>query len=166
MSTENLYHQAAKDKIKKMAESINIAMMATNLGKKPLDVIPMATKKVDDRGNIWFISGKDSDHNAAIAKDKDVQLIYSSPDDREFLSVYGEAAITTNRELLEELYSKIDNNWFDGADDPRLSAIQFKPKEAYYWDTKNNKYVTLFKLGVSAVTGTETELGEKGKLKV
>ena len=166
MSTKNLYNDEAKEKITKMAEDIDFAMMATNLENIPLSVIPMSTKKVDGEGNIWFLSGKDSDHNKDIEKDPNAQLIYSKPGSMQFLSVYGRATIVTDKSILEDLYSKADDNWFDGKDDPNLTAISFKPSEAAYWDSKSNKLVSLFKMGVGAVTGNKQDVGETGKLKV
>ena len=166
MSTENLYSTEAKEKIKKLAEDIDFAMMATNLSKTPLSIIPMSTKKVDEDGNIWFLSGRDSDHNRDIKKDKNVQLVYSNKSSMQFLSVYGTATITTEKMIIKELYNKSDDSWFDGVDDPNISAIKFEPKDAYYWDSKGNKIVTLFKMGVGAVTGEKQDVGRKGELNV
>lgn len=166
MSTENLYNEDAKKKISKLAKDIDFAMMATNLKATPLSVIPMSTKKVDEDGNIWFLSGKDSDHNKDIEKNGETQLIYSDPGSMEFLSVYGEASITTEKLIIKELYSKADDTWFDGINDPNITAIKFKPSEAFYWDTDSNKLVSLFKIGKGAITGEKQDVGESGRLKV
>ena len=69
MSTKNLYSTEAKEKIKKMAESIDYAMMATDLKSQPFHAVPMSTKEVDDDGNIWFLSNKNSTHNQHIEKE-------------------------------------------------------------------------------------------------
>jgi len=91
-------------------------------------------------------------------------LLYSSPSDKKFISVYGDAQIVTNQSILEDLYSSISDNWFNGVDDPNLTAIKFQPKEAYYWDTKSNKYISILKMGVASLTGDQQDIGEKGKL--
>ncbi|MEH6407165.1 MAG: pyridoxamine 5'-phosphate oxidase family protein [Leeuwenhoekiella sp.] len=166
MSTKNLYNKEAQKKIKDLAEDIDFVMMATNLGKKPVSAIPMSTKKVDEDGNIWFLSGKNSDHNKDIEMDSNIQLLYSDPSSMRFLSVYSEAQIVTDKSVLKELYGKTDDNWFDGVDDPNLTALKCMPKESFYWDTKNNKLVTLFKMGVGAVTGNQPDISEQGKIKV
>ena len=166
MSTKNLYNDKAKKKIKDLAEDIDFAMLATALGTKPISAIPMSTKKVDEDGNIWFLSGKNSDHNTDIAKDDAAQLFYSDPGSMEFLSVYGNVKIISDKAILKELYGKTDDNWFDGVDDPNLSALKFIPSDVFYWDTKNNKLVTLFKMGVGAITGNQPDIGEQGELKV
>ena len=166
MSTKNLYDDKAREKIKELAENVDFCMLVTNMDEKPLSAVPMSTKEVDDHGAVWFLSKNDSDHNRDIEKDKDVQLLYSGTSDMEFLSVYGEAFIETNRDVIKELYSKADNAWFDGDDDPSITAIKVNPKEAYYWDNKDSKMVTLFKLGMAAVTGDDQDIGEKGRLNV
>lgn len=164
MSTKNLYDDEARKKIKELAEDVDFCMLVTNMDEKPLSAVPMSTKQVDDHGAVWFLSRNNSDHNRDIEKDKDVQLLYSGTSDMEFLSIYGEAFIETNREVIKELYSKADNAWFDGEDDPSITAIKVNPKEAYYWDNKDGKAITLFKLGMAAVSGNKQDIGEKGKL--
>lgn len=164
MSTENLRNKEAKEKMTKLVDDIKFAMLLTDLDSKPISAIPMTTKKVDKSGNIWFLSGLNSDHNSNIVKSSQVQLLYSAPSDKEFISIYGEGSVVTDKNVLEDLYSKKDDTWFTGLDDPNLTAIKVVPQEAYYWDTKENKYISLFKMGISAITGDQQDVGEKGKL--
>lgn len=165
MSKENLYNDEAKKKVKDMAENIDFTMMATDLKTTPLHMIPMSTKKVDDQGNIWFLSNKNSTHNQNIAKDSHLHLIYANKGDMQFLNVYGKATITTDKTVIDELYGSGDDAWFEGKDDPNITAISVNPTEAYYWDPKSNKLVTLVKMGVGAITGNEPDIMDFGKLK-
>lgn len=164
MSTENLNKEESWKRLREMVDDIKVAMMVTGLEKRPINAVPMRTKKIDDKGNIWFISMGQSDHNKNIQINKDVHLLYSAPDDNEFLTLYGQAEIVKDRSVLEDLYSSTSDNWFDGVDDPNLTAIKVKPAEAYYWDSKTNKYLTLFKMGVGALTGEKKDIGKKGEL--
>ncbi|MBA2628985.1 MAG: pyridoxamine 5'-phosphate oxidase family protein [Rickettsiaceae bacterium] len=166
MSTKNLYNTEAKEKIKKMAESIDFAMMATDLKSEPFHAIPMSTKEVDEDGNIWFLSNKNSTHNHNIEKEDRTHLIYADKGNFEFLSIYGQAQITTDRSRIKELYGSGDDAWFEGVDDPNITAIKVEPKEAWYWDTKNGKVVSLLKMLGGAITGNKPDLGEEGKLKI
>lgn len=165
MSTENLTSREALDKMKKLVNDIDFAFLLTDLKSQPVSAVPMSTKKVDNNGDIWFLSGLNSDHNANIVNDPEVQLLYSDPSDMEFISIYGRATIVADKGILEDLYSKTDDAWFTGVDDPNLTAIKIVPEEAYYWDQKQNKYISLFKMGISAITGDKSDVGEKGKLK-
>lgn len=166
MSTENLSDTEARKKLKELVKSIKVAMMVTALDKKPLSAIPMFSKKVQDDGSIWFLSLKNSEHNKHIKNDKEVQLLYSDPSDFEFLSVFGTAEIITDKKILKELYDPKIDNWFDGPDDPNLTAIKFSSKDAHYWNTKSNSYISLLKMGVAAVTGKQQDIGKKGDLKL
>lgn len=164
MSTTNVYNEGAKEKIKELAESIDMCMMGTNFKEQPLHVIPMSTKKVDDQGNIWFLSNKNSNHNAHIEKDARAQLIYTNPKGMEFMTLYGDAQIKIEKSILKDLYGKSDDAWFDGVDDPNLTAIQMVPSEGHYWDTKNGSLVALFEMGMAVITGEQTDLMEEGDI--
>lgn len=164
MSEKNLFNVEAKAKLKEIVGNIDFAMMETNLTSKPSHIIPMSTKEVDAEGCIWFLSNKNSEHNTFLNADDSIQLIYSKPSDIEFLTLFGHAFITTDKAVLELLYSDSDDAWFDGVNDPNLTAIKVIPKEAYYWDTKNGKLVSLLKMGIGAITGEKQDLGEEGGL--
>jgi len=166
MSTKNLYSNEAKKKIKELAESIDHAMMATDLKSEPFHVVPMSTKKVDDDGNIWFLSDKNSTHNQNIERQNRAQLIYADKGNFEFLTVYGRASISSDRNKIKDLYGSGDDAWFEGLDDPNLTAIKIEPDDAHYWDTKNGKVLSLLKMVGEAITGNEPDLGEQRKLKI
>ncbi|HSP39879.1 MAG TPA: pyridoxamine 5'-phosphate oxidase family protein [Gillisia sp.] len=166
MSIDNLTRGEALEKMTKMVNDIDFAMLLTDLKSQPISAVPMSTKKVDDKGNIWFLSGLNSDHNTNIVNSPEVQLLYSDISDMEFISIYGRATIIADPSVLNDLYERSDDAWFTGEDDPNLTAIKVVPEEAYYWDNKYNKYVSLFKMGVAAITGKKADVGEKGKLKL
>src|SRR6056297_1281804 len=130
MSTENLNKEESWKKLRELVDDIKVAMMVTGLEKKPINAIPMRTKKIDDDGNFWFISAGNSEHNKNLQINEQVHLLYSDPDDNEFVTLLGEAEITKDKSILKDLYSATTDNWFDGVDDPNLTAIKVKPIEA------------------------------------
>ncbi len=75
------------------------------------------------------------------------------------------AEISTQPSVLRELYGSSDDTWFDGVDDPSLTA-SVSPSQVFYWDPKSNMLVPLFKLGVDALTGSQPDLMDQGQLKV
>jgi|SRR5690606_4081413 len=164
MSIENKTSGEALEKMTKMVNDIDFAMLLTDLKSQPISAVPMSTKKVDKQGNIWFLSGLNSEHNTNIVNSPEVQLLYSDISDMEFISIYGQATIVADPSILKDLYEKSDDAWFTGEDDPNLTAIKVVPQEAYYWDNKHNKYISLFKMGIAAITGEKADIGEKGKL--
>ncbi|MXV51233.1 pyridoxamine 5'-phosphate oxidase family protein [Pedobacter sp. HMF7647] len=164
---ENLVSKEAVEKIKELAQDAGICMFVTNLTELPLTSRPMGTADVDDEGNIWFLSNKNSDKNIEIKEDKRVQLFYSNKGAAEYLSVFGEAEIYRDHAEVEKVWTPIAKAWFkQGADDPAVSAIRVKPQDVYYWDTKHNKLVTLVSILASAVSGKKDANAVEGKLKV
>ncbi len=164
---KDLINKEAVQKIKELAKDSNICHFVTNLSNIPLSSRPMATQKVDDEGNIWFLSDKSSDKNTDIHSDQRVQLFYSANSNYEYLSVYGTAEISFDKEKIHEMWTSLTKAWFPGGeDDPTISLIKVIPEDGYYWDTKNNKIISLFKIAKSIVTGRTDDDGIEGTLKV
>jgi general stress protein 26 len=165
--TKNLFDQEAIEKLREIAKDANICHFVTNLSQQPLAARPMATQKVDDEGDIWFFSDKKSDKNEDILRDNKVQLFYSASSKYEYLSIYGTAEIIFDKEKTHELWTNFAKAWFpEGEDDPSLSLIKVSPSDGYYWDTKNNKFVSLLKIAKSILTGNVDDGGIEGKLEV
>lgn len=166
MSQENLKTDEAVNKLKELATGIDFAFLATNLGMQAAHAVPMSTKEVDEEGNIWFLSNKNSEHNKHITDQGIAQLYYGKPGSMEFLTVFGNATISTDKSTIEKLYVKSDDNWFDGKDDPNITAIKIQPQDAHYWEPKSNALVSLVKMGVGFITGQRQELGKEGDINI
>ena len=167
MSIENLSNTEAVKKLQDLVEAANICIFVTNLAQTPLASRPMSTLKVDDEGCLWFFSKENTEKEHEIKNDNRVQLFYSNKNSSEYLSVYGEAELLKDRDKVDELWSPVAKAWFtEGKDDPTIEIIKVIPKDVYYWDTKNNKAVSLLKIAVGAITGKRMDDGVQGRLKV
>jgi len=165
--TKNLTSTEAIKKLKEMAEDIKTCMFCTRIDRMPIETRPMSTRIVDEEGNIWFISSQDSHKNLEIKDHDEVQLIYAKNSDFHFLSVYGHATILKDKDKIEELWTKWADAWFeDGKKDPNVTLICVKPKEAYYWDTKDGKMVSLIKIAFAAVSGKTPDDGIEGTIRL
>lgn len=164
---KNLSQEEAIQKFKELADHQSTCLFTTRLTSLPLTTRPMSVQKVCDQGNFWFLSAVDSDKNGEIAEDARVQLFFSNTSNYEFLSVYGRASITRDRQKIDELWTDVAKAWFkEGKDDPRVSVIKVTPEEGFYWDTKDGKLVSLIKIAASAVTGKTYQEGVEGKISV
>jgi len=164
---KNLSAQAAIDKLKELIKSESICLFCTQLSQQPIITRPMSTQKVDEQGNIWFMSSIKSNKNAEIGQNNSVQLLYSNPSNFEFLSVFGTATIDTDRVKIHEMWSPFAKAWFkDGKDDADISLIKITPESAYYWDTKNNKMISMIQMIASIVTGSVPNDGVEGNLNI
>jgi len=165
MKTENLTSKEAIDKMTKLVRDIKIAFLLTDLKKHPINAVPMITKKVDEHGIIWFLSRLDSEHNSNIAKDPQVQLLYSDPSNMEYLSVFGNATLVSDKKIIDNFHTAEDDTWFRDADASKYSAIKIVPEEAYFWDSSGNTLNKLFKRGLADAKGANPDIIEKkGKL--
>lgn len=165
---KDLSNEEAVKKIKEMAEDIGTCMFCTELSVRPFPTRPMALREVDDQGNLWFISSKKSNKNFEIGHDDEVQLIFAKNADAHFLSVFGKAIIYKDKELIEKLWTPIAKAWFEeGKDDPDVTIIKVEPKDAYYWDTKYGKMISMIKWAAGAITGNmDNDAGVEGRLNV
>ena len=165
---KDLNSQDATEKIRKIAMEANICMFVTKINEAPLSGRPMATQQVDDEGNIWFFSEKNSDKNRDILSDSKVQLFYSNTGKYEYMSVYGTAEIEYDKEKIDKLWTSFAKAWFkEGKDDPNLSLIKVTPEDAYYWDTKDNKMISLIKIAMNVIgIISNDDGGIEGKLKL
>lgn len=171
MSKDNfkdLFNDEARTKLKEMAKDIDMCMFCTELSLRPIPTRPMSVADVDDQGNLWFISSKKSNKNFEIKHDSEVQVLFAKNSDAHFLSVFGNAIIYTDKYHIEEVWTPVAKAWFEeGKDDPDVTVIKVEPKDAYYWDTKNGKMVSMLKWAYGAVTGNMSDDGGiEGNLKV
>lgn len=157
---KHLFSQEAIDKVKEMATDIGVCMFCTELTEKPIQSRPMSVSEVDDNANLWFISSSQSNKNDEIKTDSDVQLFFAKNADSHFLSVFGKATIYKDRKIIEEVWKPIDKTWFeDGKDDPDVTVIKVTPEDAYYWDTKDGKMISMLKWAKGAITGDVSDDG-------
>ncbi|MDB5282343.1 MAG: ral stress protein [Bacteroidota bacterium] len=155
----------AVKKMKELVEKMGICMFCTKLSPAPFASRPMGTQKVDEEGTLWFFSNRDSDKNADIHANGQVQLIYSNESNSEFLCLYGHAEIIVDVAKAKELWTPMVKAWFKGPEDPDLTLIKVRPEKGHYWDTKHGKMVTMTKILLAAVSGSNMdEEGVEGML--
>ncbi len=162
---KNLSRQEANEKIKELAEKTDVCLFTTSLSTLPLTTRPMSTRAVDEEGNIWFYSRKGSNKNREIEKDNRIQLFYSNIIGSEYLTIYGTAFIIKDDAKAKELWSAIAKTWFnEGFDDPGLTLLKIVPQDGHYWDTKDGKIISLFKMVAGAIVGKELVEGVEGAI--
>ena len=134
-------------KIKELAAKTQTCFFCTRIqAGKAFATRPMSQQKIDDSGCLWFLSADDSIHNADIHTDPAVQLLFQASAHSDFLTLYGKAAISRDKEKIKELWQPIMKTWFtEGQDDPRITVIKVTPESGYYWDTKHGNMVAFAK---------------------
>jgi general stress protein 26 len=130
-------------------------------------VRPMSPLKVDDAGNLWFLSASDSHKNQELALNPSVQLYFQGDPHSAFLHIDGFATVSRDKDKIRELWSFVLKTWFtEGEDDPRISVIKVTPCDAYYWSNKHGNAVAGVKMLVGAVIGKTLDDSIEGNLTV
>ena len=166
-NTENLSSKEAIEKIKALAKKAGSCFFCTKIKDGSFYTRPMGPEKIDDEGNLWFLSAVDSHKNKHIEEDPSVQLLFQGSAHSDFLSINGKAEISKDKNIIDELWDGIMKTWFtEGKDDPRITVIKVIPESGYYWDTKHSEPVALVKMLVGAATGKTLDDSIEGKIKV
>ncbi len=158
----------AGKKIKEMAEKAASCFFCTKITTgHPLHTRPMSPQKIDEDGNFWFFSADDSYKNADLQLDNKVHLLFQGSAHSDFLSVYGQATISRDKALIEELWSPLLKTWFtQGVNDTRITIIKIETLEAYYWDNKHGDAIAFIKMAAGAMLGKTIDDSIEGKLKI
>jgi len=160
-------NEAAK-KIKELVNNAKTCFFCTNNNAgNEFATRPMSVQKIDDDGNLWFLSATDSHKNTELKTDSMVQLLFQGSAYSDFLNIHGIATVSRDKEKIKELWEPILKTWFtEGIDDPRISVIKVEPSEGYYWDTKHGAAIAFAKKLVGAAIGKTLDDSIEGTLKV
>lgn len=165
---KDLLGTEAGKKIKELAGKNNTCFFCTDITSgKPVTARPMSVQKMDESGTMWFLSANDSHKNMEIMRDNHVQLLFQGSAHSDFLSIYGEATISTDKQLIQELWEPILKAWFtEGENDPRITVIKVDVTQGYYWDNKHGNAVALIKIAAGAIMGKTMDDSIEGNLNV
>ncbi|MBO9570590.1 MAG: pyridoxamine 5'-phosphate oxidase family protein [Chitinophagaceae bacterium] len=165
---KDLAGSEAGKKIKELIETAKSCFFCTRIvSGSQFSTRPMSVQKIHEDGTCWFLSASDSYKNKHIEEDSSVQLLFQGSAHSDFLTLYGKAEISTDKNIIKELWEPILKTWFtEGENDPRITVIKFDPQDGYYWDTKHGRLVAFAKMIAGAVTGQTLDDSIEGKLKV
>lgn len=127
---------------------------------------PMAVQKVDDEGNLWFLSATDSHKNQELKTDPTVSLFFQGSAHSDFLHLRGRASVSRDQQQIDALWQPVMKTWFTGGkDDDRITVIKVVPTEGYYWDNKHGNVVAGIKMLLGAATGKTLDDSIEGRVK-
>jgi len=166
---KDLYGTESVEKIKELIEKSPSCFFCTKINSgESFATRPMSAQQVDNEGNIFFLSASDSKKNKEIDDDSaSVQLLFQGSSYSDFLTLYGHAEISTDKNKIDELWKPIMKTWFtEGENDPRITVIKIIPTEGYYWDTKNGAMLAFAKKVVGAIAGKTLDDSIEGSIKL
>ncbi len=165
----NREDKRASDAVKKIRSIVNVAQSCFFCTKVPTShtngARPMSVRKIDDEGNLWFLSASDSHLNKELSFDPEVKLYFQGSAHSDFLELNGTATISVEQAMIDELWEPTIKNWFtEGKEDPRITVIKVVPSSGYYWDTKHGNLVAGIKIMIGAVVGKTFDDSIEGRV--
>ena len=119
---------------------------------------PLTTqnKSLDEGSALYFFISQKSEMAARLREDSNVNVAYADTDADSYVSIAGNAHLSSDRSRLEQLWSPLAKAWFPGgADDPDLLLLEVRINHAEYWNVKDSKMTQLFKMAKAAVSGEQ-----------
>jgi len=150
-----------------MIDGLEVAMFTTRRADGRLVSRPMQTQERTSGFDLWFMTNIETEKLDDLMTDPNVNLAYYNNSSREWVSVAGIATVSTDRELVRELYQPDWKAWLgdeggerDGSpNDPRIALILVEAESVTYMKVTKPKPVVLFEVARAMVTGQPPKVG-------
>jgi general stress protein 26 len=164
MKNDAPHDDADLRKLGELIDGIEVAMLTTQAADGSLVSRPLQTLKLTAEGELVFFTAADSAKVDQLTDDLDVNLAYANQDDRCYVSVRGRARINRDQALIEELWSPAQNVFFSGKDDPNLTVLRVRVRDAMYWEAAGNFVERALDFARGMWIGEPRDLGKQGHL--
>ena len=150
-----------------LIDGIEVAMFTTRRADGHLVSRPMQTQERTSGVDLWFMTNVETHKLDELMADPHVNLAYYNNSSREWVSVSGVATVSTDRELVRELYQPDWKAWIgdeggerDGSpDDPRIALILVEAESVTYMKVTKPRPVVLFEVAKAIITGEPPKVG-------
>ncbi|WP_417744938.1 pyridoxamine 5'-phosphate oxidase family protein [Rosistilla oblonga] len=149
-------HQKLIDLVKEFDN----AMLVTRSNDRTLDARPMAIAEVEEGGQIWFVTDRNSGKVADLMLDVEVAVTMQSG--HKFVSISGTAEAVDDRAKLNELWKEAWKVWFpEGKASQAIVLLRIEPLHGQYWDNSGLQGVSyLIKAGKAYLQGERPKTDE------
>ena len=159
--------ESKRRNLQDLLEDFDVAMMITYAGGHTPHARPMQIAEADDDGELYFATSLNSAKIRDIEMDPRVML--TMQEGSVYVSLSGMAQLSTDRGLIDRLWSEAWRVWFpEGKDDPNIVIVRVEPEEAEYWDNSGIEGVayvmTALKAHIKGERPAETDAARHGKL--
>ncbi|MGB7327328.1 MAG: pyridoxamine 5'-phosphate oxidase family protein [Rubripirellula sp.] len=146
-----------QQKLIDILNDFDTAMLVTRGDDGSLDARPMAVAQVEDDGQVWFVTDRNSGKIADLMLDSDVAVAMQSSN--KFVSLSGTAHAVDDRAKLDELWSEAWKVWFpEGKASDSIVLLKVEPTRGEYWDNSGLTGVKyMLKAGKAYLQGERPE---------
>ena len=152
--------ESARERLGIPKEKMSVSV--DKFGNTSAASIPLSIAQELENGKIWFIGDRKSETIKDLEKNPQVNLSYTSSDQKDFVSINGTAKLVNDKAKLDELWSPIYAAFYEkGKEDPNVQVLCIECNGAQYW-LSGNTVVDMFKMVSAAVQEGKTaeNLGE------
>lgn len=159
-------HTAAEhaDRIWQLAAKIDLCMFTTWDGERQR-ARPMSARVAREEHVIRFLTDASGAKDSQIERFPKVLLTFSDHGNGNYVTISGNASVSDDPVLIKNLWSRFDQAWWDGPEDPTIRVITVTPVEGELWDGPGTVMATA-KMIRAAITGAKPDLGENAKVKL
>jgi general stress protein 26 len=148
------------EKLMDLLQDFSNAMLVTRTSSGTLDARPMAIAQIEEGGNIWFVTDRNSGKIADLMLDDEVAVTLQGS--HRFVALAGRAHRVDDRAKVNELWREAWKIWFtEGKSDPSIILLRIEPARGEYWDNSGFAGIKyLFKAGKAYLQGERAEVDE------
>lgn len=146
-----------EQKLVDLVQGFSNAMLVTHGVSGHLEARPMAIAEVEESGDVWFVTDRDSGKVDDVAADRQVAVTTQSSN--QFVSLSGKCQLVDDRSKLESLWKETWKIWFPaGKSDPNIVLLKVTPDHGEFWDHSGTAGIRyLIKAGKAYIAGERPE---------
>lgn len=127
-----------KEKLIETLRAFDTVMVTTTGEGGKMHARPMAVAEVDDDGEVWFVTSKDSGKVGEIKSD--ARAVVTGQKSGRYCSLSGRLDPMHDRERVHALWKESWKAWFAGGkDDPSIILMRLRPEIGEYWDERGTQ---------------------------
>lgn len=146
-----------QQKLIETLRAFDTVMVATTGENGTIHGRPMAVAEVDDAGELWFVTAKDS--GKVVEVKSDARAVVTGQEGGRYCSVSGRIDVIADRERIRALWTDAWKVWFPlGSEDPNIVLMRMRPEIGEYWDNRGAQGVRyLFEAARALLDGQSAE---------
>ena len=117
----------------------DMTMMVGLDGVKDGHARPMTAQVTGAHGPIWFFTSKDNELVAKLGQANRAIATFTARDHKLFATLHGRLSIDTDRTVIDRLWNKYVEAWFEGGkNDPKLRLLRLDAEQAEIWENASS----------------------------
>jgi general stress protein 26 len=156
-----LEREQAQQNFFELVGEFDDAMLITHGPDGDMHARPMSIARIEDDGDLWFVTHIDSTKVEELTKSSRVLVAMQAP--RRFASINGRAELVRDRTKIEELWSEAFRLYWKDAHDPSIALIRVRAEEGEYWDESGISGLKFaFRAATALLSGEQMQRGPSG----